>query len=116
MVTPFQLSKMQPLLDHRQQPTQELMFQGGQIGTVKMVKEDNPHPEVGSRYVMLLANAYDPETHIYSELRLELAAAFSVDEQEMVLLDRQTIEQGVVTQPEVKVPLSEIQKELASCK
>jgi len=116
IVTPFRLSKMQPLLDHRQQPTQEYMFKGGQVGTVKMMKEDSPHPKVGYRYVMLFAQSYDPQTRAYTQSRLELVAAFPIDTQGMVLLDPQTTEQGVIRQPEVKIPLSQIQQQLAPCK
>jgi hypothetical protein len=112
--TPIQFSRMQPLVDHRDQPTEEFMNRGGQVGSVKIRVEDVPSLSVGRRYIMLFEPGPDRQLRAYTETRLLLAAAFPVDTQGMVVLQA-AYHGGGENVPEQTMPLTQIQQKLTAC-
>ncbi len=114
--TPLTFSKMAILVDHRQQPTSEYVQMGGKVGQDQIWNDSYPQLTSGSHYVVTLLPTIDTETQGYTEKILVVRDAFPVDEQGVVLFKPEIIEQGVVTQQEEKIALSDLARQLANCK
>jgi hypothetical protein len=83
---------------------------------VDQLHVDLPQLAANARYLVVLVPMLDLQTGGYSESRLGVIDAFPIDGHGMVVLKPQTIEQGVISQPEVRVPIGELAKQLQACR
>jgi hypothetical protein len=115
IVTPVQLSRQQYLLDHRHQPTAEFATLGGWAGEdYYMVFQGIAQLRPGVRYLIVFTPGAVAGKGI-SQAFLIASDVFSIDTEEMVLLKPRVVEQGRVSQEELKVPLSQVAQQLAAC-
>lgn len=113
--TPLQVVSVHPLLDRRQEQTQEFVLVGGQVGRDVMRVEDFPWLITGSRYLVVFAPAHVVGTPVTTQTTLEVYNAFPIDSHDIVTLQQQSIEQGKIAQPTITMPLVQIQQQLAAC-
>jgi hypothetical protein len=66
--------------------------------------------------VILLTLGFDPTAHAFTQRWLLVSQIFPVDAQGMVQLQPQTIEQGQVSQQEVKISLGDLAEQLSACR
>ena len=114
IITPFHLLQMTAEHDRRTTPTKEYAVSGGSVGQDSWHDSSLPRPGVGHRAVMVFVPTQVPGG-TFTQESLTLYEAFPIDSSNMVTLQPKTIEQGQISQTEVKVPLSELRSDLARC-
>ncbi len=114
--TPLVFAQMRILVDRRSLPTEEYVYDGGQVGQDQIWYDEPSLLKSGSRYVAVFLPSIDSQKEVHTERILFVSDAFPVDAQGMVLFKPQQIEQGEVTQKEQKFPLSDMEQQLAGCK
>jgi hypothetical protein len=115
IVTPVRFREMHNLVDHRSKPTVEIVMGGGMVGADQL-HIDLPQLAPNTRYLVVLVPMLDLQTGGYSESRLGVIDAFPIDGKGMVVLKPQTIEQGVISQAEVRVAIGDLAKQLQACR
>ncbi len=113
IVTALHFSRIKMLLDRRHKPTTEFASLGGTVGRDHYSMDPFPRLTAGRRYLIVFSAGLDAGVGVTQALLLAYNA-FPIDAQEMVLLIPASAEQGHVTQ-EVRLPLSEIARQLTSC-
>jgi hypothetical protein len=114
--TPVLLARIQPFIDRRQDaPHSEIVALGGQVGQDSMRIDPYPTPSVGGRYIVLLVPGVDPAANGVTQRWLVISQLVPIDGQDMVQLQPQTVEQGQVSQEEIKLPLADLTQQLAAC-
>lgn len=117
--TPVTFSKSRTLLDHRHNPTHEFVTLGGQIGPDQYQVDDFPQVVSGNRYLVVFAPGSQPAGLGKTEDWLVAYNAFPIDSQNMVELQHagSASEKGLGTpQPEVKIQLTQLEQQLATCR
>jgi hypothetical protein len=94
---------------------QQIVMMGGKAGQDQIRIAPYPQVQVSGHYVLILVPARDRAAVYNGERRLIVAQAFSVDVQGDVLLRPQIVEQGQVSQQELKMPLSDLVQQLNTC-
>jgi len=101
--------------DHRSQATNEYVVLGGIVSPDSWEDNSFPRPKVGQRVLMVFAPSQLAGGSRVTQATLLVYQAFSIDSFGMVTLQRQTIEQGQISEREVKLPLSEVRTDLSQC-
>jgi hypothetical protein len=114
IMTPIRLSAMTADRDRRTLPTAEYVVLGGMVGQDSWKDTSFPHPRMGLRVLMVFVPSQVPGG-TFTQQSLTLFEAFPIDSAGMVTLLPQTIEQGKVSQSEVKVSLIELRNDLSKC-
>lgn len=114
IVTPIHLVQMTAEHDRRTTPTKEYVVAGGSVGQDTWRDSSFPRPGVGHRFVMVFVPTQVPGG-TFTQAALTLYEAFPVDSSDMVTLQPQTIEQGQVSQSEVKISFFELRSDLTRC-
>jgi hypothetical protein len=114
ILTPVSFSQMNVLADHRGRPTTEFVTLGGTVGQDQFWLQDMPQLRPAARYVVVFVPSFSVQAGTLTDAALGAIDAFPIDAGGMVLLHTRTVEQGV-TQPEVKIGLSELRQALLAC-
>lgn len=114
IVTPFKVALMGIDRDRRSRAASDYVVVGGTAGQDSWADYSYPHPAPGQQYLLVFVPAFVAGVG-NTEGTLELFEAFPIDRSHMVTLQPQVIEQGNVSQHEVKMSLSDIQNALAKC-
>ena len=117
--TPVLFAQHQPLVDHRPAPTKEFVQVGGQVGTDSIFIDPYPQLKDGGHYVIVFAPGLLPADQGKTADSLVVYDAFPVDSQGMVLLQAagSPNEPGSgQPQPEIKISLTSLKQQLATCK
>lgn len=114
ILTPFQIVRMTADHDRRKTATLEYVTAGGTVGQDSWHDSAFPHPVVGRQEVMVFVPTQVPGGS-FTQQSLTLYEAFPIDSSNMVTLQPQTIEQGHVSQTEVKISLTELRSDLERC-
>ncbi len=112
ILTPVRFSQMNVLADHRGRPTTEFVTLGGIVGQDQFWLHDMPQLRPAARYVVVFVPSFSVQAGTLTDATLGAIDAFPIDAG--VLLHGQSVEQGV-TQPEVKIRLSELRQMLLAC-
>lgn len=115
--TPFHMAKINTVLDRRSSKgtPEEFAMMGGQQGTVSMNIGEYPRLEPAKRYLVVFVPALNATTKSLTYQWLLAYNAFPIDGNGMVLLQPKIVEHGKTEQQEIKVPLSQLLQQLASC-
>lgn len=113
--TPVRFTRMTVNRDHRSQATTEYVVLGGIVWPDSWEDNSFPRPKVGQRVLMVFAPSQLAGGSRFTQATLLVYQAFSIDSFGMVTLQRQTVEQGQISQREVKLPLSEVRTDLSQC-
>ncbi len=113
--TPIQFSSLHILIDYRTKQTHEFVTLGGKVGQDQFWIDGFPQLTVSGHYLMLFTPSQMVGVKGYNQDTLIVYNAFPIDAQGMVLLQPKIVEQGQVSQQEVKMPLSQIEQQLATC-
>jgi hypothetical protein len=115
IVTPLELSRQRLLLDRRHRPTTEFATLGGWAGEdYYMVFDGTAQLHPGVRYLIVFTPGAVAGQGI-SQALLIASDVFPIDAEELVLLKPRVVEQGRVSQEELKLPLSQVAQQLAAC-
>jgi hypothetical protein len=114
--TPIHLVNLRALVDHRRGPTSEFVSFGGQVGSDWIQNQDFPSPSAGGRYVLLLVPGSTAYSTAYSQTTLLVYDAFPITSSGDVVLQAQRVEQGQISQHEVRMPLNQLSQRLAACR
>ncbi len=114
IVAPIRSSRNAVLLDQRHAPTTEFVTLGGQIGQDRYRVDGFPQLSPGRRYLVVFTAGLAGGTGVTQSV-LVAYNAFPIDSQEMVLLRQEVVEQGRVSQKQVKLPLAQIVQQLSRC-
>ncbi len=114
IVTPLQFSRIAILIDRRHAPTSEFASMGGTVGQDQYWMHGFPQLTAGQRYLIVFSPGLAAGARITQTLLLAYNA-FPIDDQQVVLLKTKQVEQGHVSQEEVRLPLSQILQQLGSC-
>ncbi len=112
--TPLVFSRMQVLVDHRQEPTEAFVLAAGRLTNGGFTSEGSRLLTPGLRYLLVFIPGLNALARTYTQQWLIVYEAYRIDEQGMVVLKEQIVEQEVVSQQEEKVPLSKLIRYLAS--
>lgn len=113
--TPVKFAQMAIDRDHRSRATTEYAVLGGIVGTDSWDDTSFPKPNIGHRVLMVFAPSQLAGGSLVTQATLLVYEAFSIDAFDMVTLQRQTIEQGQISQRELKLSLSEVRADLSRC-
>lgn len=114
IVTTVRFSKFTVLIDRRHGPTLELAQVGGRVGQDQYWADGFPKLVPAQRYLVVFNAGLAGGVGITQSLLL-VYDAFPIDRQQMVLLRPQVIEQGRISQQELKLPLTQIAQQLSAC-
>lgn len=114
ILTPVRFAQMNVLADHRGRPTAEFVTLGGTVGQDQFWLHDMPQLRPAARYVAVFVPSFNVQAGTLTDATLGAIDAFPIDAGGMVLLHTQSVEQGI-TQPEVKIRLSELRQTLLTC-
>jgi len=113
------LSRMTPLRDGRQAPTQQFLTIGGQVGQDTYVVHEEPQLTPGVRYLAVFDHPTPVKGAPSGETML-LSFAYQIDGQGMILFQRagnpNEPSDGGALQPEIKTSLTSLRELLAACK
>ena len=112
--TPLKLSLLHIYIDHRHQPSQEFVLNGGQVGADHVSVDEYPQITSG-HYLLLFSVTLITGQKAFDTSKPTLYSAFPINAQGIVQLQPKLVEQGQVTQQEVDMPLSQVTQELAQC-
>ncbi|HEY7125911.1 MAG TPA: hypothetical protein VH540_18300 [Ktedonobacterales bacterium] len=111
---PLVFSRMQVLVDHREEPTDAFVVATGRLTNGGFTSEGSRLLTPGLRYLLVFIPGLNALAKGYTQQWLIVYEAYRIDDQAMVFLKEQTVEQGVVSQQEEKVPLSKLIRYLSS--
>jgi hypothetical protein len=94
---------------------QQIVMMGGTAGQDQIHIAPFPQLQVGGQYVLILSPSRDRAAVDNGEHRLIVGQAFPVDAQGNVLLKPQVVEQGQISQQELKVTLVDLVRQLNAC-
>lgn len=118
--TPISFTSMNILFDHRatKPSPEEFATVGGQQGNTKLTIAEYPSLQTATRYLVVFTPALNASTHTITSQWQLVYNAFPIDAQGIVLLQQagSPNEPGPgKPQPEVKIALSALQQQLATC-
>jgi hypothetical protein len=118
--TPVQFTSMKIMLDHRSSKLspEEFVMAGGLQGTTKITVGEFPQLKVSTRYLVVIVPGLNATTHRLTLQWQIVYNAFPIDAQGVVTLQQagSPNEPGSgKPQPAVKITLTALQQQLASC-
>ncbi len=118
LYTPVTFSTLRALVDHRTQPVAEYVTMGGTVSQDQMTVDPYPQLADGGHYVIVFGPGNEPGTGKVAKW-LVVYNAFPFDAQGNVVLQQagSPNEPGPgQPQPEIKLPLSSLEQQLAACR
>lgn len=119
ILTPVFFASQQPLVDHRSSSTNEYVQLGGSVGQDSVIIDPLPRLKDGGHYVVVFAPGSLPAGQGATTEWLVVFDTFPVDAHGMVLLQAagSKSEPGPgQPQPEIKMSLTDLKQQLATCK
>ena len=113
--TAFSTRRIAILVDHRSVSTGEYVAFGGTIGADRVNDDQFPQLLAGQRYLVVFTASIDASGPTHTERVLLAFDAFPIDSQGQVLIQPTRVEQGKVSQAQVKQSLSDITSQLSRC-
>jgi hypothetical protein len=113
--TPITTSDMKTLVDHRTAAPSEYVTDGGRLDGVGTRDDGYPELTTGNRYVLVYTPTLRGGIDGIDTSVLVVHNALPVVSGEKVALQRMTIEEGRVTQPELTISLSDLVAQLSRC-
>ncbi|HEX9068813.1 MAG TPA: hypothetical protein VF807_08590 [Ktedonobacterales bacterium] len=115
--TPMTLAQIAVLHDPKNslQVMPEIVTLGGKVGQDQIAIAPYPHLQAGGHYIITLVPALDNLVTKNPPRRSIVSQAFPIDAQGNVMLRQQVIEQGQISQYELKVSLASLKQQLAAC-
>ena len=113
--TPITTSDMKALVDHRTVAPTEYVTDGGRLDGVGTRDDGYPELTTGSRYVLVFTPTVRGGIDGIDTSVLVVHNAFPVLSGDKVQLQRMTVEQGRVTQPDLTISLSDLVAQLSRC-
>lgn len=114
ILRPIEIKQLIADHDRRTTATREYVVAGGTVGQDSWRDSSFPRPAIGTRSVLVFVPTQVPGG-TFTQDSLTLYEAFPIDSSNMVTLRPQTIEQGQVSQSEVKISLAELRSDLGQC-